>query len=109
MLERRKIKRRNLVFNLPLIDLECDEIIGNMIDLSQEGMCFLSEKQFEPGYILSLRVKLPDEINGNQMLDMYVRVIWVKPSMRKGWFQLGALILHSDIPLITTLIMKYSM
>ena len=68
MLEKRKFKRRHLIYYLRVFDRNTDILIGHMVDITQDGIRLIGEHPVDIGKIFMLKMVLPSEILGRDRL-----------------------------------------
>jgi hypothetical protein len=81
MAEKRNLKRRELLYNLKVLDDETGELIGYAVDISAQGLKFSSSQDFEPGRRLELSLELPHEILGKRSVKLIGNVKWCSPDI----------------------------
>lgn len=72
-----------------VIDKEINRPIGQLIDISAEGMRLLCQDPVEKGTILKLRIDLPEEVKGSDQLDVETRCLWCRYDEVQGQNQIG--------------------
>lgn len=81
MAEKRKLKRRELLYNLKVLDNETGELIGYAVDINAQGLRFSSSQDYEPGRRLELSIELPHEILGKRSVKLTAEVKWCSPDI----------------------------
>jgi hypothetical protein len=81
MAEKRNCKRRELLYNLKVLDNETGEPIGYAVDINAQGLRFSSSQDFEPGRRLDLSIELPHEILGKRTVKLIGDVKWCGPDI----------------------------
>ena len=81
MENKRKLRRRELLYNLKIYDAECGELAGWVVDASAEGVKIVGMIQFDIGQFLELSIELPEEIFGKRKIDFSAQVQWAKPDV----------------------------
>lgn len=69
MLEKRKLKRRHLIYYLRVFDGNTNILVGHMVDITQEGIRLISEHPVDIDKICTLKMVLPSEILGRKQLQ----------------------------------------
>ena len=61
MPDRRRHKRRHLIYYLEVFDDATDRLIGHVVDITMKGIMLTSEEPIELNSTLRLRIELPAE------------------------------------------------
>lgn len=81
MLENRKHPRKHLNQNWIAYDLDREEIIGRLVNISHEGMMLISQKPLEVGKIFQLRLSAGEEPPVTLGAEsLWVESLWSEPS-----------------------------
>ncbi len=75
---RRKLKRRHLIFYLRVFDLDTSKLIGNIADITTEGVMLVSERPMDIGRMYHLSVKFPDRLEEDTEYTFHARCLWCK-------------------------------
>jgi hypothetical protein len=108
--ERRKFKRRYLMYYSRVYNRQTGEVIGYMVDLTPEGAMIISEEPIEVGKDFRLRIDMPEEISDKASLDFEATSVWCKPDIDPHFYGTGFRILNlleQDINLIERMIQEY--
>jgi hypothetical protein len=109
--ERRRTKRRHLVYYLKVFDVETDLLLGHLVDITSEGMMMVREEPIEPGRIFQLRLDLPKQILMKDTLTFSAECRWsqrdVNPDLHKSGFQFLA-ISENDQAVIDNLVRRHA-
>lgn len=89
MQERRKLKRRYLMFYSRIFDRIDGSLIGYLSDITVEGMMVISEVPLETGITHKLRMDLPEDIFGTSHLDLEAYCIWSHKDVNPNFFIAG--------------------
>jgi hypothetical protein len=87
--ERRKFKRRLLVYNLEVFDSESNEPMGRMVDITPEGMMLVREKPVDINSVLRLSVELPSEIFNTKRVNFTAIAHWCRHDINPDLFDIG--------------------
>jgi hypothetical protein len=74
--ERRRLERVHLVHYLQLYLQEGGDFIGNLVDISPEGIKFISDQSFPLMKDLGLRMLFPEEIQGKKEINFTIQTVW---------------------------------
>ncbi len=62
MKEKRNLKRRHLIYYLKVFDRNSNELLGNLIDITPNGIQLITENPLETGILFKLKMVLPKTI-----------------------------------------------
>ncbi len=110
MQDRRKFKRRFIMYYTRVIDLTTGAVLGYLVDLSADGAMVVSEEVFVPGKRYRLRMDVPEEFSGKACLDFEAECVWSRSDTDPRFFDSGFRLRDvpdSDIELIERIIQEY--
>jgi len=87
--ERRESDRYQLAFSLEPIDTRTGEGMGWLIDLSSEGMMLASESRRKVAGRYRMRLPLPVEYDGYDVIEIEATAAWSKPAMNPRFHRTG--------------------
>ncbi|MCP4750326.1 MAG: PilZ domain-containing protein [Proteobacteria bacterium] len=64
--QRRKSPRRNLIYYLEIRDRNTERLVGNLVDITTDGIMMVSEESLETNKIYPLKMILPEVIQSNK-------------------------------------------
>ncbi len=111
MVEKRKWKRRHIIYYLKCYYKDTDELVGQLVDITTSGLKLVTENSVEPGRIIDLRMVLPEEIDNKKEIFFTVRSLWCKRDINPKYFSIGCEfedISREDMNIIETLIYEYA-
>jgi hypothetical protein len=109
--EKRKFKRRNLVYNLEVFDTDTGEPIGRMVDITPEGLMLISHRSIKVDIVLHCELELPSEILGSKRVSFSAQTRWCRHDINPELFDTGMQFLDiasTDIESVIGLIVDYS-
>ena len=110
MNERRKHKRKYMVFFGRVIDRKSAQLIGNVADITKDGMMIISGQPLAVDQGFELRLDLSKDIFGVDHIDLDGRSIWcnpdIDPSLHNTGFKLEN-ISEADSKIIEQIIEVY--
>lgn len=110
--ERRKLKRKYLVFFTRLFDRETGQLLGYLANLTAEGMMLISETPLIKGRIYRMHMELAEEFFSKPHLDFEARCMWCQPeNIAPQFYNAGFLfvtIAPEDIQIIDQIIKEYT-
>ncbi|NLF49916.1 MAG: hypothetical protein GX577_02155 [Leptolinea sp.] len=110
MTEKRKFDRIHLIHYLRLFDRKTGELIGNLVDLTSEGMQLISEKPINEGTLLEIRMEFPEDVDGQSELQLNAVAVWCDHQLDPDLFSVGCKLIPvtpSNVNVIRDLIDNY--
>ena len=77
--ERRRLKRRNISYYLPIKDNQTGKPIGHLVDITTIGLLMDSKIPIQPGMEYSLQLDYMEVIAEKASVDLIARGIWNRP------------------------------
>ena len=87
--DKRKLQRRHLIYYLRVFDRATDQLLGHLVDLTNDGAMLISEIQITAEEIFKLRMILPSEIDDKKYLDFEGFSIWCKRDVNPDFYVTG--------------------
>jgi hypothetical protein len=103
MTERRRLKRRHVIFYSRVFDLHTGQLMGHLMDITREGMRLISEEPTEVGKTFLLRIDLPEDVMDKPFVKFEARSLWCKQDINPAFYNTGYLISNmsaEDVTLI---------
>lgn len=110
MSEKRKFNRIHLIHYLRLFDRKTGDLIGNLVDLTAEGLQLISEKAIAPGTVLHIRMEFPEEVDGERELHLNAEAVWCDHQLDPDLFSVGCKLIPvtlNNVTIIRDLIRSY--
>jgi hypothetical protein len=110
MSEKRKFNRVHLIHYLRMFDRKTGELVGNLVDLTAEGLQLICENPMEAGKILEIRMEFPEEVDGQQEMQLNAQVIWCDHKLDPDLFSVGCRLIPvtpTQVTIIRDLIDNY--
>ncbi|BCY19338.1 MAG: hypothetical protein GYA12_01055 [Chloroflexi bacterium] len=110
MVEKRKFNRIHLIHYLRVFDRKTNDLIGNLVDLTSEGLQLICETPIEKGKLLELRMEFPEEVDGERQLFLNAETIWCDHELDPDLFSVGCKLLPvtpTQVTVIRDLIDNY--
>jgi hypothetical protein len=92
--EKRKVIRRHLYDYLNTYDKLTSELVGELVDISPQGIKLVCEKAVTTGSILSLKIPLPKEAKEGDEMDFDAKCIWCHNTKGASGFEIGFQLLN---------------
>jgi len=89
MKDRRKVKRRYLLYYVRVYNTISREQIGNLVDITSAGAMILSEKPITQGDPLTIKIELSGDVADKSFMELAVRTIWCHPDIDPRLFNIG--------------------
>lgn len=112
MLEKRKLKRRQLIYYLKVIDRTSGQPIGRLVDITTEGLMLVSSAKIEVGEQFKLKLCLPKEMGENRNVNFEARSVWSKTDVNPDFIDTGfqfVRVSDQDISSIIELIQEFEL
>jgi hypothetical protein len=76
MQEKRKYARKHIGCAFKVSDINRKQVIGCMVDLSEDGFMLLTDQVHGAGTVLQLRVDFAGEVNGVSHIELGAESLW---------------------------------
>jgi len=103
MQEKRKQSRKPIGCALKVSDINHNQAIGCLVDLSEDGFMLLSSQSFDAGSVLQLRFDLPAVVNGQMSIDVGAESLWCSAANKTDHFWIGFRIIDASDAAAATL------
>ncbi len=110
VLNKRKLKRRHLIYYLRVFDRNSGQLIGHLVDVTTEGVMLISKHPIETNTIFKSKMVLPKGIEGSKEITFDAKSIWCKKDVNPNFYATGFQLLKSspeDIKLLERLIDEF--
>ncbi|MCU7917949.1 MAG: PilZ domain-containing protein [Candidatus Thiodiazotropha sp. (ex Dulcina madagascariensis)] len=87
--DRRTIKRRHLIYYLRVWELDQNNLLGHVVDITTEGMMLISDKPIPTGEELSLEIRLPDTEGALTPLNFRAICRWSDKDINTAFYDSG--------------------
>ena len=77
----RSLKRRNIVFQLPVYHQKSGEVLGHLVDITTSGLKLVSTTPIESSRLFRLRMELPEDYFKQRALNFMARSRWTRPDV----------------------------
>ncbi len=111
MSERRRLRRKHLLYYLKVYDRHSLELIGHLGDITLHGINLITEAPIEPGIEMSLKMSLPEVMEGRKEIAFDVKSSWYKRDINPNFYSIGCELLkisETDGNIVKNLIQEYS-
>ncbi len=111
MNERRKNKRRYLLYYGRVYDETAQKLIGYLVDITENGFMLLSDEPYLVGVTRRLKLEITDDVAGTHpYISFKAKSIWCEPDIDPSHYDTGFEIEEikpNDKKLIQTIVEKY--
>jgi hypothetical protein len=110
MSDKRKFNRVHLIHYLRVFDRKTGDLIGNLVDLTSEGLQLICEKAIEPGKLLEIRMEFPEDVDGEREVKLNAETIWCDHQLDPDLFSVGCKLIPvtpTQVTIIRDLIENY--
>ena len=108
--DRRKLKRRHVIFYSRVFDRNSGALLGHLIDINEAGLMLISEKPIETNLSYHLRMDLPERNAGKAFLIIDAQCLWCKPDINPAFYNAGFKVINmaqDDVDLINNMVDEY--
>ncbi|MFZ6026927.1 MAG: PilZ domain-containing protein [Chloroflexota bacterium] len=89
MEERRKLRRRHVIYYSRVYERSTGELIGHVIDITPEGIKLISEQPIPVETHFHFRIDLPEEIMGRGYMFFEADSIWCAADANPDFYNTG--------------------
>jgi hypothetical protein len=111
MQERRRSKRRNMSYYMPVLDPRSEEILGHLVDITHQGIMMDSKKVFPLNKDFKLRLNVTADVADKSSIDFIARSKWCKPDTIEPYlYDIGFEIIkisNEDAGVVKRIVEKY--
>jgi hypothetical protein len=94
--DKRRLKRRHLIYYLPVYDRKTDNLIGHVVDLTSDGIMTIHENPVEIDVDFQLRMNLPAEMGEKMSISFDARSLWSLQDANPDFYSTGFKITEID-------------
>ncbi|MBI3739816.1 MAG: PilZ domain-containing protein [Chloroflexi bacterium] len=87
--ERRKNKRKYLLYYGRVYDERAQSLLGHLVDITQQGLMLLSDQPFPVGVTQQIKLEVTDDLAEQPYLSLTVKSIWCEPDVDPNHFNTG--------------------
>ena len=110
MAERRKTKRRYLLYYGRVYDETAQKQLGYLVDITEHGFMLLSDEQIPAGQTLHLKLELTLDIAKGPFMNFIAKSLWCDADLNPDHYNCGFEIVEikpEDIKIIQEIIETY--
>ena len=95
--EKRRMKRRHLIYYLEAVDRGTDKLVGFLVDITTKGIMLMSKTPIETGKIFQLRILLKTDLSEKKYLNFDAKSKWCEKSINTDIYDTGFELINKDI------------
>ena len=88
-MEQRQSKRKLLSYNMQVHHQQNGQLIGRVVDLTEEGMMLFGSLLIPVGSEMPVVLDLPFEVEGNEFLKCWIKCVRCAPDVNPEFYNLG--------------------
>ena len=96
MKDKRKLKRRHLIYYLRVIDKMTEKLIGFLVNITPQGIMIMSEEPIPVGKTFRLQALVPSTPGSKTYLEFDARSKWCDRSINTDFYDAGFELLNVD-------------
>jgi hypothetical protein len=89
MQERREFPRKRTTSLLEVVDVNTNEQVGNVVDISLAGLMLICNREIEDNSVFQLALKMPEDYEGDGRIEFGAEVLWAEISGDSNQFWVG--------------------
>ncbi|MDM8552747.1 PilZ domain-containing protein [Desulfobacterales bacterium HSG2] len=89
MPDKRRLKRKQLIYYLSVFDMDANKRIGQLVNITTEGLMLTSEKPIKVNSAFQLKMDLPEEIKGQKQITFDARSMWCRKGVNPDFYDIG--------------------
>jgi hypothetical protein len=108
--DRRRVKRRYLIYYGRVFDETAQKLIGNLVDITDHGFMLLSDGPLPINQTHRYKLELTDDIAPHPFINFTARSIWCEPDLDPDHYNTGFEMVDlkpKDAELIQAIVKKY--
>lgn len=89
MPEKRKIKRRFLLYYMRVFEGTTRKQMGNLVDITPRGIMIVCDKPIPENRFMKLRLELSNEVSEKPHMEFLAISKWCKPDLNPSMYSVG--------------------
>ncbi len=94
MPERRRVKRKYLLFYTRVFDAGTRGLLGNLVDITPQGAMLLSETTLPTDQTFRLRLELAGEVGDLPHIEFEAKSLWCRQDVDPRFYNIGFQLLN---------------
>ena len=95
-MQKRRLKRRHLIYYLRIYDKMSGELIGHLVNITTEGIMVISESPSRVGAEFECKMLLPAEVDGTREISFHAKSLWSRRDVNPDFYATGFQISGGD-------------
>lgn len=96
MKDKRKLKRRHLIYYLRVVDKATGNLLGFLVNITPQGIMIMSENPIPVGKTFRLQALVPDVTGEKTYLEFDAQSRWCERSINTDFYDTGFELLNVD-------------
>ncbi len=89
MQERRKYARKRTSKLLEVVDVNTNELLGSVVDISLGGVMLICNREIEDNAVFQVALTIPKDYDGASQIEFGAEVLWAEISGHANQFWVG--------------------
>ncbi len=110
MAERRKVKRRYLLYYGRVYDGDIKKQLGYLVDITERGFMLLSDESFPIGATREFQIEVTSDISERPYIKVSARSVWCEPDIDPSRYNTGfeiTALKPEDVEVINKIVQVY--
>jgi hypothetical protein len=110
MSERRKIKRRYLMYYSRVFDAHTEELVAHLVDITPQGTMLISENPLPIDTVFQFKMELSEDIASKPFIKFEAKSLWCQRDIDPHFYNTGFELLGvppEDIEIIERIVEAY--
>lgn len=103
MEEKRKFQRWQLIYSLRVFEQKTDDLMGHLVDISEEGMLLVSDEPHPTSRDFELWIDVPLENGGKQRVALNAHSLWTQQDANPDFYYTGFRLTNLDPLMVTSM------
>ncbi len=86
---KRRLKRWHLIYYLRVFESESQQLLGNVVDITTEGLMLISKNRIPTDREFDLRVQIPTEDGASRSFTMKALSVWSDRDVNRSFYDTG--------------------
>ncbi len=89
MKDKRKLRRRNLIYYLEIYNTTTGQLFGRLVDITSEGIMIVCDEPKDLNRMYGLKMLLPDNELGKEDITFMAKSVWCKKDVNPQYYVTG--------------------
>jgi len=87
--DRRKLERKRIARFIRVYDRDSDKFIGNIVNISDNGLMLIRKKPVEPDTNVKMKIALPYKKEESNRITFEAQCLWCRKNIHTDFFDTG--------------------